>query len=65
MLINSDPEPQQKEKSRKEFDIEEAKIYSLRIPSDMFDKLKYERGWEAKPSMWGIILTAIGKHYGI
>lgn len=66
MLINSEPEIQQKEKlSNKEFDTEDVKIYSLRIPTAMFDKLKYEIGKETKASMRDMILTAIVKHYGI
>ena len=37
MLINPEPEPQQKEKlSNKEFDSEDVKIYSLRILTEMF-----------------------------
>lgn len=66
VLINSEPEIQQKEKSsNKEFDTEDVKIYSLRIPTAMFDKLKYEIGRETKASMRDLILTAISKHYGI
>lgn len=65
MLINPEPEIQQKEKSSKEFDTEDVKIYSLRIPTAMFDKLKYEIGRETKASMRDMILTAIVKHYGI
>jgi hypothetical protein len=66
MLINPDPETQQKEKtSNKEFDTEDVKIYSLRIPTAMFDKLKYEIGRETKASMRDMILTAVAKHYGI
>ncbi len=66
VLINSEPEIQQKEKvSTKEFDTEDVKIYSLRIPTAMFDKLKYEIGRETKASMRGMILTAISKHYDI
>lgn len=66
MLINSEPEIQQKEKvSSKEFDTEDVKIYSLRIPTAMFDKLKYEIGKETKASMRDMILTAIAKHYDI
>ena len=66
MLINPEPEVQQKEKvSSKEFDTEDVKIYSLRIPTDMFDKLKYEIGKETKASMRDMILTAVAKHYGI
>ena len=64
MLIN--PEPQQKEKaSSKEFDTEDVKIYSLRIPTPMFDKLKYEIGRETKLSMRDMILKAVAEHYGI
>ena len=45
MLINPEPETQQKEKvSSKELDTEDVKIYSLGIPTPMFDKLKYEIG---------------------
>lgn len=66
VLINSEPEIQQKEKvSSKEFDTEDVKIYSLRIPTAMFDKLKYEIGRETKASMRDMILTAIAKHYDI
>ena len=66
MLINSEPESQQKEKSSsKEFDTEDLKIYSLRIPTDMFDKLKYEIGRETKLSMRDMILKAVAEHYGI
>ncbi len=66
MLINSEPEIQQKEKvSSKEFDTEDVKIYSLRIPTAMFDKLKYEIGRETKASMRDMILTAISNHYNI
>ncbi len=66
MLINPEPELPQKEKaSSKEFDTEDVKIYSLRIPTSMFDKLKYEIGRETKASMRDMILTAIAKHYGI
>ena len=66
MLINPESEIQQKEKSSsKEFDTEDVKIYSLRIPTDMFDKLKYEIGREANASMRDMILTAVAKHYGI
>lgn len=66
VLINSKPEIQQKEKvSSKEFDTEDVKIYSLRIPTAMFDKLKYEIGRETKASMRDMILTAIAKHYNI
>ena len=66
MLINSEPELQQKEKtSSKEFDTEDVKIYSLRIPTPMFDKLKYEIGRETKLSMRDMILKAVAKHYGV
>jgi hypothetical protein len=66
MLINSEPEIQQKEKvSSKEFDTEDVKIYSLRIPTAMFDKLKYEIGRETKASMRDMILKAISNHYNI
>lgn len=66
MLINSEPETQQKEKvSSKEFDTEDLKIYSLRIPTDMFDKLKYEIGRETKLSMRDLILKAVAEHYGV
>ncbi|MEB2782823.1 hypothetical protein U3A58_20750 [Algoriphagus sp. C2-6-M1] len=51
MLIKSEPETQEKEKvSSKEFDTEDVKIYSLRIPTDMFDKLNYEIGRETNAS---------------
>ncbi|WP_057937913.1 hypothetical protein [Algoriphagus resistens] len=63
MLINSKPELQQKEKvSSKEFDTEDVKIYSLRTPTDIFDKMKYEIGRETRASMRDMILTAIAKH---
>ena len=66
VLINPETELQQKEKvSSKEFDTEDVKIYSLRIPTAMFDKLKYEIGRETKASMRDMILTAIAMHYGI
>ncbi|WP_232424886.1 hypothetical protein [Algoriphagus resistens] len=66
MLINSEPEPPQKEKkSSKEFDTEDVKIYSLRIPTEMFDKLKYEIGRETKSFMRDLILKAVAEHYGI
>ena len=66
VLINSEPEiPQNEKLSNKEFDTEDVKIYSLRIPTAMFDKLKYEIGRETKASMRDLILTAISKHYGI
>ena len=66
MLINSEPESQQKAKaSIKEFDTEDVKIYSLRIPTPMFDKLKYEIGRETKLSMRDMILKAVAEHYGI
>lgn len=66
MLINSEPASQQKEKtSSKEFDTEDVKIYSLRIPTPMFDKLKYEIGRETKLSMRDMILKAVAEHYGI
>ena len=66
MLRNPEPELPQKEKvSSKEFDTEDVKIYSLRIPTEMFDKLKYEIGRETKALMRDMILTAISKHYGI
>lgn len=66
VLINSEPEKQQKEKvSSKEFDTEDVKIYSLRIPSAMFDKLKYEIGRETKASMRDMILKAVSEYYGI
>ena len=66
MLINPEQEIQQKEKvSSKEFDTEDVKIYSLRIPTAMFDKLKYEIGRETKASMRDMILTAIASHYKI
>lgn len=58
MLIN--PESQQKEKSSsKEFDTEDEKIYSLRTPTPMFDKLKYKIGRETKLSMRDMILKAV------
>ncbi|MDE0561986.1 hypothetical protein OU792_18460 [Algoriphagus sp. NF] len=66
MLFNFELELQQKEKvSNKEFATEDVKIYSLRIPSAMFDKLKYAIGRETKASMRDMILTAISKHYDI
>ena len=66
MLINAEPETPQKEKtSSKEFDTEDVKIYSLRIPSAMFDKLKYEIVRETKASIRDLILKAISEHYGI
>lgn len=59
MLINSEPESQQKEKtSNKEFDSEDVIIYSLRIPARLLDKLKYEIGRETKLSMRDMILKA-------
>lgn len=67
-LINPEPESekQQKEKeSPASFDTEDVKIYSLRIPTSMHDKLKYEIGKETKASMRDLILTAIAKHYNI
>lgn len=66
MLINAEPETPQKEKSSsKEFDTEDVKIYSLRIPTAMFDKLKYEIGRETKLSMRDMILKAVKEYYGI
>ena len=66
MLINSEPETQQKEKiSSKEFDPEDAKIYSFRIPTEMFDKLKYEIGRETKLSMRDMILKEVAEQCGI
>jgi len=66
MLINTEPESQQKEKvSSKEFDTEDVKIYSLRIPTPMFDKLKYEIGRETKLSMRDMILKAVAEYYGM
>ena len=66
VLINSEPEIQQKEKvSSKEFGTEDVKIYSLRIPTAMFDKLKYEIGRETKLSMRDMILKAVAEYYGI
>lgn len=66
MLINSEPETQQKEKtSSKEFNAENVKIHSLRIPIPMIDKLKYEIGRETKLSMRDMILKAVSEHYGI
>ena len=66
VLINSEPEiPQNEKLSNKEFDTEDVKIYSLRIPTAMFDKLKYEIGKETKASMRDMILIAVSKHYGI
>lgn len=66
MLINAEPETLQKEKvSGKEFDTEDVKIYSLRIPTAMFDKLKYEIGRETKSSMRDMILKAVSEYYGI
>jgi hypothetical protein len=66
MLINAEPDTPQKEKtSSKEFDTEDVKIYSLRIPTDMFDKLKYEIGRETKLSMRDMILKAVKEYYGI
>ena len=62
MLINPEPESQQNEKaSSKEFDTEDATIYSLRIPTPMYDKLKYEIGRETKLSMRDMVLTAISR----
>ena len=56
MLINSEPETPQKGKaSSKEFDTEDVKIYSLRIPTGMFDMLKYEIGRETNLSMRDMI----------
>ncbi|MEB2774307.1 hypothetical protein SYJ56_03265 [Algoriphagus sp. D3-2-R+10] len=57
--------PAKEKVSSKEFDTEDVKIYSLRIPTAMFDKLKHEIGRETKASMRDMILTAISKHYGI
>jgi hypothetical protein len=66
ILINPEPEVQQKAKvSNKEFDTEDVKIYSLRIPTAMFDKLKYEIGKETKASMRDMILKAVSEYYGI
>ena len=66
MLINPEPETQQKEKiSSKEIDTEDVKIYSLRIPTPMFDKLKHEIGKETKLSLRDMILKAVKEHYGI
>lgn len=66
MLLKSENEKQQKEKrSTSGFDTEDVKIYSLRIPTEMHDKLKYEIGKETKASMRDLILTAIAKHYNI
>ncbi|WP_373400041.1 hypothetical protein V8V91_10700 [Algoriphagus halophilus] len=66
MLINSEPETQQKEKaSSRVFDNEDVKIYSLRIPTPMFDKLKYEIGREIKLSMRDMILKAVAEYYGV
>lgn len=66
MLINPEPEKQQKEKvSSKEFDTEDVRIYSIRIPTGMFDKLKYKIGRETKLSMRDMILKAVSEQYGI
>ena len=66
MMINPEPEMQQKEKvSSKEVDTENVIIHSLRIPTDLFDKLKYEIGRETKASMRDTIMKAVAKHYGI
>ena len=60
MLINSDPETQQNEKvSSKEFDTKDVKINSLRVPTEIFDKLKYENRGVTKASMRDMILSAI------
>ena len=40
-------------------------FYSLRIPTAIFDMLKYERGQETESFMRDLISTVIAKHWGI
>ena len=66
MLIHPEPEIHQKEKvSNKKFDSDDVEIYSLRNPTDMSDKLKYEIGRETKLSIRDMILKAAVEHYGV
>lgn len=61
-------EKRQKEKDVNKsnfFDTENVTTYSLRIPNDMYEKLKYDLAKEKKASMRDLILEAVQKYYKI
>jgi len=55
----------QEKASKKSFDTEDVKIYSLRLPTDMYDKLKYDIAKEKKSSLRDLILKAVSEYYKI
>ena len=67
VLINPS-DRQQKEKDENNitsFDTENVTPYSLRIPNDMYEKLKYDIAKEKKSSMRDLILKAVKEYYKI
>lgn len=67
VLINP-VDGQQKEKEATKinsFDTENVSTYTLRIPNNMFEKLKYDLAKEKKASMRDLILEAIQEYYKI
>jgi hypothetical protein len=67
VLINP-VDGQQKEKEAAKinsFDTENVSTYTLRIPNNMFEKLKYDLAKEKKASMRDLILKAIQEYYKI
>lgn len=67
VLINP-VDGQQKEKEAgkiNSFDTENVSTYTLRIPNNMFEKLKYDLAKEKKASMRDLILKAIQEYYKI
>lgn len=67
VLINP-VDGQQKEKEatkNNSFDTENVSTYTLRIPNNMFEKLKYDLAKEKKASMRDLILKAIQEYYKI
>lgn len=53
------------DKSTPSFDTENVTPYTLRIPNNMFEKLKFDLAKEKKSSMRDLILEAVQEYYKI
>lgn len=64
-LLNPvDNQKKEKEKNKtSSFDTENVTSFTISIPTDMFEKLKYEVAKEKKATMRHLILEAIQEHY--
>lgn len=65
VLINPVEKQQKENHTTPSFDTENVTPYSLRIPNDMYEKLKYDLAKQKKASMRDLILEAVQKYYKI